>query len=235
MAVPFSYEPNEEIRKLLADFRDMINFCIDYAYREGITSYAKLRKGIYEEWKRRWNYSTHFCHSACKIALAMLKSHKKKHRDGKPEAKKLFMQMDPQLYKFYGDKIRISVRPRQFLFIELKFGEYQKKFIEAWKRGELKTGEITINETKIIVPFRKEVDLQNPNDWIAIDINESNITGASTNPHILRIDHELRTVHTTYFCIRRRIQKLAKFRPKTAERLMKKYSEREEKGDRFLS
>ena len=48
----------------------------------------------------------------------------------------------------------------------------------------------------------------------------------STNPHILRVDHELRTIHTTYFCIRR-IQKLAKFKPKTAERLMKKYSGRE--------
>ncbi len=229
LGVVFRYEPNDEVRKLLEDFKDMINFCIDYACKNKITSYAKLRKNIYEEWKRRWDYSTHFCHSACMIALSMLKSYRKKrkNKEGKPVAKKLFMQLDPQLFKFYGDKIRISVRPRQFLFIELKFGEYQKKFIEAWKRGELKVGEITINETKVIVPFKKEVDLQNPNDWIAIDINESNVTAVSSNPHILRIDHELRTIHTTYFCIRRRIQKLAKFKPKTAERLMKKYSGRE--------
>jgi len=31
----------------------MINFCIDYAVENKITSYARLRKGIYEEWKRR--------------------------------------------------------------------------------------------------------------------------------------------------------------------------------------
>jgi len=114
LGVPFGYEPNEEIRKLLVDFRDMVNFCIDYAYRERITSFAKLRKGVYEEWKRRWGYSTHFCHSACKIALEMLKTHRRRHREGKPEAKKLFMQLDPQLCRFYGDRLRISVKPRRF-------------------------------------------------------------------------------------------------------------------------
>ena len=159
----------------------MINFCIDYAVENKITSYARLRKGIYEEWKRRWDYSSHFCHSACKIALAMLKSYRRKKKQGKPVARKLFMQLDPQLYKFHGDRIRISVRPRQFLFIALKFGEYQKRFIDAWREGKLRTGEITINESKIVVPFKKEVDLQNPDDWIAIDINEANVTAVSSN------------------------------------------------------
>jgi len=46
LGVPFGYEPSGEARKLLEDFRDMVNFCIDYAYRRRITSYAKLRKGL---------------------------------------------------------------------------------------------------------------------------------------------------------------------------------------------
>jgi putative transposase len=234
LGVPFGYEPNEEVRKLLEDFRDMVNFCIDHAYRRRITSYATLRKSVYEEWKRRWDYSTHYCHSACKIALAMLKTYRRKHREGKPEAKKLFMQLDPMLYKFYGDRIRISVKPRRFIFINLKYGEYQRKFVEAWREGKLKTGEITINETKVIIPFKKDVDLQNPKDWIAIDVNESNVTAVSSNPHVLRVDHDLRTVHTTYFNIRRRIQKLAKHKPKTARRLLKKYSGRERRKTRDL-
>jgi putative transposase len=234
LGVPFGYEPDGELKKLLEDFREMINFCIDYAYRRRITSYAKLRKGVYEEWKRRWSYSTHFCHSACKIALAILKAYRKRHKEGKPEAKKLFMQLDPQLYKFYGDKVRISVRPRNFIFINLKYGEYQKRFIDAWREGKLKTGEITINENKIIIPFKKEVDLANPKDWIAIDINESNVTAVSSNPHVLRIDHELRTIHTTYFTIRRKIQRLTKYKPKTAQKLLEKYSDREKRRTRDL-
>jgi putative transposase len=232
LGVPFGYGFDEEVRRLLEDFRNMVNFCIDYAYRRGITSYARLRRGVYGEWKRRWDYSTHFCHSACKIALSMLKTYRKKHREGRPEAKKLFMQLDPMLYRFYGDRIRVSVKARRFVFLELKYGGYQKRFIDAWREGRLKTGEITVNESKVIVPFKKEVDLENPEDWIAIDVNESNVTGVSTNPHILRIDHELRTVHTTYFQIRRRIQKLVKERPKTAQRLLKKYSSRERQKTR---
>jgi putative transposase len=144
LGVPFGYGSNEEVRKLLEDFRNMVNF----AYRMGITSYARLRRGVYE-WKRSWDYSTHFCHSACKITLSMLKTYRKKHREGKPEARKLFMQLDPMLYRFYGDRIRVSVKPRRFISIELNYGEYQKKFMDAWREGRLKTGEITVNENKI--------------------------------------------------------------------------------------
>ncbi|MBS7612019.1 transposase [Candidatus Bathyarchaeota archaeon] len=227
LGVPFTYSPTDDLRKLLEDFRDMVNFCIEFAFKRRISSYAKLRKGVYEDWKKKWDYSTHFCHSACKISLAMLKSYRRKRRKGKPEAKKLFMQLDLQLYKFYGDRIRISVKPRKFAYVELKYGEYQRKFIDAWKAGKLKTGEITINETKVIVPFKKDVDLSNPSDWIAIDINESNITTVSSNPHIIRLEPKIREIRSAYFEKRRKIQKLAKHKPLTSQRLMAKYSKRE--------
>jgi putative transposase len=62
----------------------------------------------------------------------MLKTYRRKHRDGMSEARKLFMQLDLMLYKFYGGTVRISVKPRKFIFIKLKYGEYQRKFIETW-------------------------------------------------------------------------------------------------------
>lgn len=134
LGVPFGYKPNAEIKRVLEDFRDMINFCIDFAYKRRIASYTKLREGVYDEWKRKWGYSTHFCHSACKIALAMLKAYRRRYREGKPEAKKLFMQLDPQLYKFYGDEIRISIKPRKFLFIELVVGGIRRSSLMHGKK-----------------------------------------------------------------------------------------------------
>ena len=40
--------------ELFNDFKEMIEFCIEKALELNITSYAKLRKAIYEEWKRKW-------------------------------------------------------------------------------------------------------------------------------------------------------------------------------------
>lgn len=82
--------------------------------------------------------------------------------------KKLFIRFDPQLVKFEGNRLRISVKPRhypirkRFVYIHLKYGEYQRKFIEEWKKGNLKIGEVAMNGEKVIVPFKKEVDLINP-------------------------------------------------------------------------
>jgi len=56
------------------------------------------------------------------------------------------------------------------------------------------------------VPFRKDVDLTNPRDWIAIDVNESNVTAVSTNLHVLRFEHNLREIRSRYFERRRKIE-----------------------------
>ncbi|MEM2150825.1 MAG: transposase [Candidatus Bathyarchaeia archaeon] len=232
LSVPFSYESNDEIRRLLVDFRDMVNFCIRKALEHNVTGFASLRRLVYEEWKERWDYSTHYCHSACRVATSMLKGFRRLKRKGltkcdRPEAKKLFIQLDPVLVKFEGDRLRISVKPRKFLYIQLKFGDYQRKFIEEWRSGKLRVGEISINENKVLVPFRKDVDLSNPDDWIAIDINESNVTVVSTNPHIIQFKTNLREIRSAYFEKRRRIQMLSKYKPVTSKRLIAKYSKRE--------
>ncbi|MEM0049078.1 MAG: hypothetical protein QW424_00300 [Candidatus Bathyarchaeia archaeon] len=51
LSVPFGYEPNDGIRRLLAGFRDMVNFCIRKALEHNVTGFASLRKLVYKEWK----------------------------------------------------------------------------------------------------------------------------------------------------------------------------------------
>lgn len=50
-------------------------------------------------------------------------------RGDKPVARKLFIQLDPQLVKYEEGRLRISIRPYRFITIRLKFGDYQRKFI----------------------------------------------------------------------------------------------------------
>jgi len=113
VGVPFGYEPNNEVKKVLEDFRDMVNFCVDYAYKRRITSYARLRKGVYEDWKERWGYSTHFCHSACNIALALLKTYRKKRKEGKPDALQVLRRQNKdisQTQKALNEPLTIEAR-----------------------------------------------------------------------------------------------------------------------------
>ncbi|MDJ0270696.1 MAG: hypothetical protein NXY59_09190 [Aigarchaeota archaeon] len=138
LSVPFSYEPNDEIRRLPEDFRDMVNFCIEKASKHNVTGFAKLRKLVYGEWKSRWDYSTHHCHSACRAATSMPKSWRRLKRKGiaksdKPIARKLLIQLDSLLVKYEGDRPRISVKPRKLLYIQLRYGDHQRRFMEEWK------------------------------------------------------------------------------------------------------
>lgn len=53
----------------------------------------------------------------------------------------------------------------------------------------MRVGEIWINEKKVVIPFRKDVNLANRKDWIAIDINKkTDLTVISTNHHIIRYE-----------------------------------------------
>ena len=231
LSVPFKYNASEDVRKVLEDFRDMVNFCIQKALETGVTSFARLRKLIYEEFRARWpNYASHYCHSAVRVATSMLKVWRNKCRKGQadpnrpPKAKKLFMRLDDHIAKFKGDKVIITTAPRHYIELELIIGDYQRKFVEMWERGEFKVGEIVVNEEYVLVPFRKTVNLTKPDEWIALDMNETNVTGVSTNPHVFRWDlSELRRIYWTYHEIRRRIQAIKG--PRRA-RLLEKYSRR---------
>jgi len=59
------------------------------------------------------------------VASAILKNSKRNHRT--PVAKRLFLKLDNQTYRLGDDTLRIPLKPRQFLTLKLKLGEYQQK------------------------------------------------------------------------------------------------------------
>lgn len=206
-SVKFKYETSDDVKSLLTTFRDMINFCIEKALQHKVTSFMKLRALIYDEFKERFKgYNTQYCYSAVRIACNILKSWRRRGKE--PRAKKLFSRFVSTLTKFEDEKLRISFKPRKFITLKLICGEYQKKFIEAWRKGECRIGEIILNENFVIIPFIKEVDLTNPNESIAIDINESNVTAVDSKGNSFVIDlSEVKRIHYCYFQKRRNIQK----------------------------
>lgn len=233
LSVEFGYNENEQIRRLMVDFRDMTNFCIQKAIQNKITSFCKLWHIIKDEIRRRWNYSTQYYVQACRIACSILKSWRKRVKKGEadpddvPKVKRLFVKLHSSLFKFTGDRVRITIRKGCRIWLDLKFGDYQKKFIEEWENGRLKIGEILITPDKVIVPFKKEVQLIEPKQWLAIDINETNVTGVSSDGNFFVIDtSEVKRVRHVYFEKRRRIQSGIKCGKRRRE-LLAKYGRRE--------
>lgn len=87
-----------------------------------------------------------------------------------------FIKLEEMLFKFDGDKIKVVTSPKKWITINLVVGEYQQKFVDAWRRGELDVGEIIIKPDFVIVPFKKDVKPQISDTVMTIDVNEKNVT-----------------------------------------------------------
>ncbi|KPV65195.1 MAG: hypothetical protein AOA65_0345 [Candidatus Bathyarchaeota archaeon BA1] len=136
-AISFGYYSTSETEHLLHAFRDMLNICLNRAYETKSFSIKKLHHACYPMLKARYDYNSQYAVSAIKTAVSMLSSWKRV-KGGKPKARKLFMSFSPLLTHFEGDKLRISIKPRAFLTIPLRFGSYQERFINLWGRVSLR-------------------------------------------------------------------------------------------------
>ena len=238
--VKFKYHGS--LGELFKDFREMLEFCIDKALDIGITSYAKLRKTIYEEWKQKWHPKchTHYCRSACKIACSILKNFRKRKKKGltdkdRPEIKRNFIKLEEVLFKFEGNKIRIVTAPRSYITIKLIVGEYQQGFIETWKGGGLNIGELIIKQGFIVIPFKKNVKFKNTEAVMTLDVNEKNVTYSLFDERgevikTVRLDiYKVKRIHDEHSKKRGKIQKKLAKKPLKMRKILRKYSRREKR------
>ena len=108
------YKPNSEFRKLLADFRDMVNFAIREALRMGKCSIRKLHETCYPYFKQRYSYSTYYYSRAYRIASQIIRSCRRRGRE--PKVEKLFVRLHKAQFKLEADKLKVSIKPREFAF-----------------------------------------------------------------------------------------------------------------------
>lgn len=73
------------------------------------------------------------------------------------------------------------------------------------------------------IAFSKEVEINEPKDFIGVNLNENNVTLSLPEGFVQLITHE-REIRTSYFVKRRKIQK---FKGKKRDRLLEKYGEKE--------
>lgn len=205
-AVAFQYEPDQSVKQLLQTFRMMVNHALCIGMQTRIHNRFRLIRAVYEHFKS-YGLHTHYTLGACEVASAILKNRRKKHRA--PVARRLFLRLDNQTYQLRGEALRIPSKPRKFLTVRLKLGEYQRRFLED---SFLKLGSITLTETKLIVAFEKaRATYLDYDSVLAYDTNELSLDGAFSNRLEIKPLHldmrELARIRAFHFERRRQIQR----------------------------
>ena len=215
-------------RHLLQRAVDAIWEGIEWKKREGrlipmIPKSREFRKALRNNLLRGWGFAAHYVDSAIKTAYSIINSWRRnyikgKRRRSKPVVKRAFVRVKETLYRFRNEKIVITIKPYQ-LYLEFDLSR-------AWFRKRVEgcdLGELILKEDELIVTFRRPSNAQ-PSKKIAWDLNLLSMDGFCDIGWV-RVDLKpLYTLHITYENLRRKIQRLSKKKPKTARRLMQKYS-----------
>ena len=183
-----------------------------------------FKKAMRDVYLQQWNYNRHWIDSAIKTAFSVIKSWKKNYVRGRrnrtqPVVKRFFARVKQTQLKLEGEQLRISIKPRQFVYIDLS-----KRYFSL--DGVL--GEPVLTATHIHLPMYHHRPQPKQEIKIGWDANKYSLDGFSPQLGWIRIDLKpLHTLHTTYDNKRRRINKLASKKKRTGKKLRKKYRNRE--------
>ncbi|PSN94193.1 hypothetical protein B9Q06_09895, partial [Candidatus Marsarchaeota G2 archaeon ECH_B_2] len=243
------HECGEELQPLLRAYRDLVNQILEELW--GALEWEKRKLPRKKQWRllpkykvdihskeyRRklrdrlladWPYAAHWVDSAIKTAYSILKSWRKNYVKGyrkrrRPVARRLFARAKQTLIKLEGEKLRLTVKPGEHVFLDLS-----KRYFKL--PGEVSSaglGEPIITPEKIHLPVHYGDGNQGGNPSVAWDFNLLSLDGYSPETGWIRIDtSNLASVHISSFEKRRSVQKKAS-RSKRARRVLSKYSKRE--------
>jgi len=170
-----------------------------------------------------WQFAKHWVDSALKTAFAILKSWKKNYRKGhrtrtQPVVKRSFVRVKQTLMKLEGDRLRITIKPREFVHVDLANRYFKIK-------GAL--GEPILTPTHVHLPFQMP-NPERPETLIGWDSNKFSLDGFSPELGWLQIALKpLHTLHITYDNKRRRLNRIYARNKQRGKVLYRKYRTRE--------
>lgn len=232
----YKVKHNHDVKEFLKSYRFILQKAIDSIWeniewkRKGkrliplIPKSNEFKRNLRSELLKNWSYAAHYVDSAIKTAYSILNSWRRNYLKGerkrkKPVVKRKFVRVKETLYRFKDSKIRITIKPYQYIEFDLSRAWFKKR-VEGYELGEL-----ILKEEELIITFRKPL-AKNTSKKIAWDLNVLSMDGFCDKGWI-RVDlKKLYTLHVTYENKRRKIQKMSKNKPKTAKKLMQKYSSR---------
>ena len=213
-------EGRKDIDELLSTFRDMVNYAIKKGLEKGY-SLKKLHAECYQAFKSKYDFHTHIYPQAYRVAQSIIKSWKS--RKGKePVMRKRIVRVPKTIFEIDAERsvLALTIRPKERVEIPLELSDYHKELLS---KGEVK--EILLGERFVYIPIRVYVDLSEPRGFVAVDVNEDNITYVTSDGKAAKIYLGIKRLREIYHQKRTKIQK--EVRGKKRDELLRKYGERE--------
>jgi len=213
-------EGMKEIDELLRAFQEMVNYAIKRGLEKGY-SLKKLHAECYQTFKSEYDFHTHIYPQAYRVAQSIIKSWKS-HKGKEPVMRKRVVRIPKTIFEIDAERnvLILTIRPKERVEIPLELSDYHKELLS---KGEVK--EILLGERFVYIPIRVHVDLSEPRGFVAVDVNEDNITYVTSDGKAAKIYLGIKRLREIYHQKRTKIQK--EVRGKKRDELLRKYGERE--------
>jgi len=97
--------------------------------------------------------------------------------------KKPFVSIGNQAYKIVDGKLRLPIKPREYIYIPLN-----RYTLKVLSQPNLKLGSVTLTANTVSISFSKETAEIEPRGYIGIDRNLDNVTVASSDGEVVTYD-----------------------------------------------
>jgi putative transposase len=187
-----------------------------------IPNYA-FKKQMRDDFLVDWHYAAHWIDSAIKTAFSIIDSWKKNYNKGrrkqhKPVVKRFFVRVKQTLLKIEGECLRITIKPREFVYIDL---------FKRYFSSDGKIGEPILTDNHLHIPITMDDVPKENADVVGWDSNKFSIDGYSEQRGWIKVDIQpLHTIHVTYDNKFRRINKIYAKNKHLGIRLYRKYRNR---------
>jgi len=184
-------------KELEALYKQILVELVDYALKNKIDSFTRLKKDKYHELRVRYpRLPSHYIHTACQDAATRIKSFLKLKKTGlaeteKPVVKSISIWLDDHLWKRVGYTLILVSTHKGYIPVELQPHKLYWKYINTgWALRTQPRIKVDYKHRRLLVyfVFEKEVGVNTANaeEVISVDVNENNVTvKASSRVYIL--------------------------------------------------
>jgi len=205
----------DALRELEEMYRRVVAELVEFGFSRNVKTFTGLKKHMYRVLREKYpQLPSHFIHTACQDASTRIESFLELKRRGrayteKPVVRKVSIWLDDHLWRPVSyTAIRVATH-RGWITIELQPHKLYWKYINSgWRLRTQPKLRLDYRERRVYVyfTFEKEVESYNPRGWIAVDVNENNVT-ILVDDKAVKFVTSLRKVVERYHEHRKRLQK----------------------------